>query len=213
MENERTVTATGFELRTVDRQYTYALLFHIKLSPTCFGSDWAIIREIKSKTLYTTRVYIFIKECNSCITTILPVVLYGCETWSLILSEERKLRIFENRVLRWIFGPKRDEVTGECRRLHNKELYALLLTKYSGDQRSRRWGGYVARMGTGKVHTGFQWRNLTEGDHLEDSGADAMIILKQIFEKWDGGMDCINLSHERDRWWAVVNAVMNLLVP
>jgi hypothetical protein len=55
----------------------------------------------------------------------LPVVLYGCESWSLILTEERRLRVFENRVLRRIFGPKRDKVTGKWRRLHNKELYAL----------------------------------------------------------------------------------------
>jgi hypothetical protein len=58
-------------------------------------------------------------------TIILPVVLYGCETWSLTLSEERRLRVFENRVLRRIFGPKRDEVTGERRKLHNEELNGL----------------------------------------------------------------------------------------
>jgi hypothetical protein len=56
---------------------------------------------------------------------ILPVVLYGCKSWSLTLREECRLRVFENRVLRRIFGPKRDEATGECRRLHNEELYAL----------------------------------------------------------------------------------------
>jgi hypothetical protein len=55
----------------------------------------------------------------------MPVVLYGCETWSLTLREEHSLRVFENRVLRGIFGPKRDEVTGEWRRLHNAELYDL----------------------------------------------------------------------------------------
>ena len=55
-------------------------------------------------------------------TIILPVVLYGCEAWSLTLREERKLRTFENMVLRRIFGPRRDEVTGEWRRLHNEEL-------------------------------------------------------------------------------------------
>ena len=55
-------------------------------------------------------------------TIILPVVLYGCETWSLTLREERSLRMFKNRVLRRIFGPKRDEVTGEWRKLHNEEL-------------------------------------------------------------------------------------------
>jgi hypothetical protein len=58
-------------------------------------------------------------------TIILLVVLCGCETWSLILRKECRLRVFENMVLRRIFGPKRDEVTGEWRRLHNKELYAL----------------------------------------------------------------------------------------
>jgi hypothetical protein len=55
----------------------------------------------------------------------LPVVLYGCETWSLTLREECRLRVFEHRVLRRLSGPKRDEVTGDCRRLRNKELYIL----------------------------------------------------------------------------------------
>jgi hypothetical protein len=58
-------------------------------------------------------------------TIILPVVLYGCETWSLTLREEHRLRVFENRVLRGIFGPKRDEVMGEWRKLHNEELHNL----------------------------------------------------------------------------------------
>jgi sorting nexin-29 len=58
-------------------------------------------------------------------TIMLPVVLYGCETWSLTLREEHGLRVFENRVLRGIFGPKRDEVTGEGRKLHNEELHNL----------------------------------------------------------------------------------------
>ena len=55
----------------------------------------------------------------------MPVVLYGCETWSLTLREERRLRVFENRLLRRVFGPKRDEVTGEWRKLHNEELNDL----------------------------------------------------------------------------------------
>jgi hypothetical protein len=58
-------------------------------------------------------------------TIILPVVLYGCETWSVTLTEEHRLRVFENRVLRGIFGPKRDEVMGEWRKLHNGELHNL----------------------------------------------------------------------------------------
>ena len=56
---------------------------------------------------------------------ILPVVLYGCETWSLTLREERRLRVFENRVLRRVFGPRRDEVTGEWRKLRNEKLNDL----------------------------------------------------------------------------------------
>jgi hypothetical protein len=56
-------------------------------------------------------------------TIILPDVLYGCETWSLMLREEHRLRVFENRVLRRIFGPKRDVVTGEWRKLHSEELH------------------------------------------------------------------------------------------
>jgi hypothetical protein len=58
-------------------------------------------------------------------TIILPVVLYGCGTWSLTLREEHRVRVFENRVLRRIFGPKRDEVMGEWRKLHNEELHNL----------------------------------------------------------------------------------------
>jgi hypothetical protein len=58
-------------------------------------------------------------------TIILPVVLYGCETWPLTLREEQRLRVFENRVVRRTFGPKRDEATGEWRRLHNEELNDL----------------------------------------------------------------------------------------
>jgi hypothetical protein len=58
-------------------------------------------------------------------TIILPVVLYGCETLSLMLMEEHRLRVFENRVLRRIFGPKRDEMTGDWRKLHNEELHSL----------------------------------------------------------------------------------------
>ena len=91
-------------------------------------------------------------------TIILPVVLYGYETWSLILREECRLRVFENKVLRRIFGPKRDEVTGEWRRLYNKELYALYYSPYIIrviKSRRLRSAGHVACMGTGEVHIGF----------------------------------------------------------
>jgi hypothetical protein len=81
-------------------------------------------------------------------TIIFPVVLYGCETLSLILSEERRLRVLENRVLRRIFGPKRDEVTGEWRKLHNEECNDLYSPNIVRVIKSRRlkWVGHVALM-------------------------------------------------------------------
>jgi len=84
---------------------------------------------------------------------ILPVILYGCETWSLTLREERRLRVFQNRVLRRIFGPKRDEVRWEWRRLHNEELndlYSLPVIVRVIKSRRMRWAGHVARMGEGR---------------------------------------------------------------
>jgi hypothetical protein len=83
-------------------------------------------------------------------TIILPVVLYGCETWSLTLRGENRLRVFENMVLRRIFGPKRDEVTGEWRKLHSEELHILYSSPNIIRQiksRRMRWAGHVARMG------------------------------------------------------------------
>jgi hypothetical protein len=83
----------------------------------------------------------------------LPVVLYGCETWSATLREEHRLRVFENRVLRRIFGPKRDEVTGEWRKLRNEELHKLYSSPDIIRQvksRQMRWAGHVACMGEEK---------------------------------------------------------------
>jgi len=86
-------------------------------------------------------------------TIILPVVLYGCETWSLTLREEHRLRVFENKVLRRVFGPKRDEVTGEWRKLHNEELsdlYSLPNIVWVVKSRIMSWAGHVVRMGGGE---------------------------------------------------------------
>jgi hypothetical protein len=104
---------------------------------------------------------------------ILSFVLYGCETWSLTLREKRRPRVSENRVLRRIFGPKRDEVTGEWRKLHNEELNDL----YSSPNifrviksRRMRWAGHVAHMGEKTdvgVWTGLSWLRIrTGGGHL-----------------------------------------------
>ena len=82
-------------------------------------------------------------------TIILPIVLYGCETWSLTLLEERRLRVFQNMVLR-IFGPRRAEVTGEWRRLHNEQLNDLYCSPNIVrviKLRRMRWAGHVACMG------------------------------------------------------------------
>jgi hypothetical protein len=85
---------------------------------------------------------------------ILPVVFYGCEAWSLTLREERRWKVSENRVLRGVFGPKRDEVTGEWRKLHNEEfndLYSLPNILRVVKSRRTRWAEHVVRMGEEKV--------------------------------------------------------------
>ena len=79
--------------------------------------------------------------------------MYGCEAWSLTAREERKLRVFENMMLRRIFVPRRDEVTGEWKRLHNEELYGLYISPNIVrviKSRRMRWAGHVARMGGGE---------------------------------------------------------------
>jgi len=106
------------------------------------------------------------------------------------LREERRLRVFENRVLRIIFGPKRDEVTGVRRKLHNEELNDLYCSPNIVrviKSRRMRWAGHVTRMGRGEAYTGFLWGNLREIDHLGDPGLDGRIILKWIFRKCDMG--------------------------
>ena len=119
-------------------------------------------------------------------TIILPVVLYGCETWSLTLQEERKLKVFESMVLRRIFVPRRDEVTGEWRRVHNEELndlYSSPNTVRVIKSRRMRWAGHVARMGEERGCIGSWWGNWREGDHWGDLGVDGWIS-----RRWDVGI-------------------------
>ena len=122
---------------------------------------------------------------------VIKFVFYGYETWSLILRKERKPRMFENMVLRKIFGPTRNEVTGELRRLHNEELNDL----YSSPKivrviksRIMRWAGHVARMGEDKGYIGSWWGNRRERDHWGDLGVDGWIILGMISRRWDVGI-------------------------
>jgi hypothetical protein len=96
------------------------------------------------------------------------VVLYGCEAWSLTLKDEHRLRVFENRVLRRIFGPKRDEVTREWRKLHNEELSDL----HSSPSiiriiksRRMRWACHVARMGVRGTRIEYWWESQKERNH------------------------------------------------
>jgi hypothetical protein len=147
---------------------------------------------------------------------ILPVVLYGCQTWSLTLREEHRLKVFENRVLSKIFGSKRDKVTAEWRRLHNeklKDLYSSPNIIRVIKSRRMRWAAHVARMGEGKG----AYRILVarpEGRRplgrprrrWEDN-------IKMDLQEVGWSMDWIDMAQDRDRRRVLVNAVMNLRVP
>jgi hypothetical protein len=145
------------------------------------------------------------------------VVLYGCETWSLTVREEHKLRVFENRVLRRIFGPKRDGLTGGWRKLQNEELHNLYFSpsiiriiKSS----TMRWAGHVARMGENRN----VYRLLVgKPERKRPLGRPRSRWIDNIkMGLLDIGLnvvDWIGAAQDRYRWRALVNSVMNLRVP
>jgi hypothetical protein len=144
---------------------------------------------------------------------IFPVVLYGCEARSLTLWEEHRLRVFENRVLRWIFGPK----TGDWRKLHNEELrdlYPSASIIRISRSRMTKWAEHVARVEVNKN----QYRLLV-------GKPEGKIPLGRPRRRWVdnikmnteemgwGDVDWIGLARDRDTWTAPVNAVLNVRVP
>ena len=144
------------------------------------------------------------------------MALYGCETGSLTLREERRLRVFENRVLRKVFGPKRDEGTGEWRKLHNEELndlYYLPNIVRVVKSRRMRWTGHVAHMGEDRVvHRVLVGK--PEGKRplgrprcrWEDN------IKMALQEVGRGRGDWMELAQDRDRWRALVGTVRDFRV-
>jgi len=164
------------------------------------------------KCYYIPLIYVYVIKVHR--TIILPVIFYGCETCSLILREEHRLRVFENRVLRRIFGPEWDKLKREWRKLHNDDVNDL----YSSPNiiwviKSGRMGltGHVGRIG-------------------ESRGVYRILVVKpegkrplgRQRHRWDDNikMDLqevgwgtwIDLAQNRNRWWAVAKVVMNLRV-
>ena len=179
----------------------------MKLGNACYYS----VQNLLSSRLLSNNLKIKIYR-----TIILPVVLNGCETWSLTLREERRLRVFENRVLRRVFGFKRDDVTGEWRKLHNEELrdlYFLPNIVRVVKSRRMRWAEHVARMGEGRgVHRVL----VGEPEGKRPLGRPRRRWEDNIkMDIWEvgGGGDWMELVQDRDRWRALVNTAMNFRVP
>ena len=149
-------------------------------------------------------------------TIILPIVLYECETWSLTLREEHRLRVFENRVLRKIFVPKRDGITGEWRKLHNEELNDLYFSPNIVrviKSRRMRWAGNITRT-VERRDVYSVWLGNPEEKTLGRPRCRCEDNIKMdLQEVLCESMNWIQMARDRDRWRALVNAVMNLRVP
>ena len=156
-----------------------------------------------------------ILKCKVYRTTNLPVVLYGCETWSLTMSEEHRLKVSENRVLRRIFGLKWDKVIRGWKKLNNdgfNNLYSPPNTVRVIKSRRIRWKGHVARMEERRGVNSFSGE--IEGKKpLKRSRLRWEDNIKMDLQEVIWGMDWSDLAQNCHRWRAVVNAVMNLRVP
>ena len=180
----------------------------LKLGNACYHS----VQNLLSFRLLSKNLKIMVYR-----TTIVPVVLYGCETWSLTLREERRLRVFENRVLRRVFGPKRDEVTREWRKLHNEELNDLYsLSNFVRVVKSRRmrWAGHVARMGEDRgVHRVLVGKPVGKRPLGRPRRRWEDNIRMDLQEVGGGRGDWMELAQDRDRWQAFVGTVRDFRVP
>jgi hypothetical protein len=149
-------------------------------------------------------------------TVIFPVALYGWETWSLTLWEEHRLRVFQNRVLRRIFGPKREE-DGSWRKVHNDELrslYSSLNIVRVIKSRRMRWAGQVARMGEGRgAHRVLVGRPKGKRPLGRPRRRWEDNIKMDLGEIGIDGANWIRLAQDRVQWRAFVNTVMNLRIP
>jgi hypothetical protein len=131
-----------------------------------------------------------LKNINICRTIIFPVVLYGCETWPLTLREERRLKVSDNRVQRRIFGRRRNEVTGEWRKLYNGEINDLYSTPNIVrviKSRKMRLAGHVVRMGNRRGVFSILAGKPEAKRPLERPGRRLEDNFKWIFRKWDVG--------------------------
>ena len=140
-------------------------------------------------------------------------MLYGCETWSLTLREERRLRVFENRVLRRIFGLRRNEVTGEWHSVELNDLYCSPFIVRVIKSRRMKWDGHITRVGEGR---GVYRVLLSKPEGKRQLGRARCRwwdnIQMDLHKVGCGGTDWIELTQERARWRPPMNAVINFQV-